>query len=329
MELKPPESSHTSSSYSVIELPDIPDIRIGKSRDLKPAILINLSLQSELSTPVPPIRLRHIEIYSNSLCRIHLQNGATSEERLALVVCRSDDIQLQSYFLTVLPMIFATHFEAQANDNINSALSSVAELFKLIEEPPHKSVQAIWSELLLIERSSDPSRMLSAWRNGVHDKYDFSDGMNRLEVKSSSRGVRIHTFSLDQLMAPPDVTVVIASLLVRELAGGSSIRNLVNGIRKKCSDPTLLLKLETVITRTLGASTPQAIEVTFDLPFALDELRYYNATIIPAVNPPIPGGVSNVRFDSDLAFCSVLVPSALSNDENCLTSLLTKPNNII
>lgn len=312
--LEPPDATHRSNSYAVFALPDLPDVRVGKGRELRPTLLISLSPEIALAAPTPPIRLRHIEIVFNTLCRVHTTEGIT-EERLAVVACRSADLEVQHYFLSVLPLIFESLLGQRTRADIGSAMAAIAELFQMIEEPPHKSVQAVWSELLLIERSSDTSRMLAAWRSGVHDKYDFSEGSQRIEVKSSSRGSRIHTFSLDQLLAPQGVTIIIASLLARELVGGSSIRSLVAGIREKCSDPALLVKLETVISRTLGASTLQAFEITFDLPYALQELRYYSAASIPTVNLPVPSGVSNVRFDAELMRSTYLDPDVLKLEQ--------------
>lgn len=61
------------------------------------------------------------------------------------------------------------------------------------------SIQGLWAELFVISIASNPEYLLKAWHSSLNDVYDFNDGIDKIEVKSTSKSHRIHKFSYDQL----------------------------------------------------------------------------------------------------------------------------------
>ena len=84
-----------------------------------------------------------------------------------------------------------------------------------------------------------------------------------------------------------------------------------------------VFKLHDVVARTLGTSLNESMAVTFDTKLAASSLRFLDACAIPAIRDPLPPGVSDVHFRSDLSAVSVLSLRSLSDRDPLFRDLLT------
>jgi hypothetical protein len=165
-----------------------------------------------------------------------------------------------------------------------------------------KSIQGLWAELLLIRNASDPLAVAAAWHSTPNERVDFVNGRQRIEAKSSSTRQRVHHFSLAQLMPPASARLIVASLFIERTGGGVSLRRLVDEIRQKLvGDAELLARFDAAFYSTLGEGWSEALEEAFDLELASESLQFFDARDIPKVDRPLPSGVSDVRFNSDLS----------------------------
>jgi hypothetical protein len=181
-------------------------------------------------------------------------------------------------------------------------MDRLVELFRAMEVPRGKTVQGFWAELLLMARSRRPEVLLRAWHSVPEDRYDFSDGPLRIEVKSAVGGVRVHHFSLAQLLPVAGVRVVVASVLVQRAGGGTSVADLLALVRGRAGGTAeLLLHADRVTALTLGASWRAALDERFDLEVAERSLRFFDSSAVPAPSPVLPPGVSEVSFRADLS----------------------------
>ena len=92
-----------------------------------------------------------------------------------------------------------------------------------MSQPTKKALQGLWAELLVIERSKSPAYLLQSWHVSPNDKFDFNDGIDKIEVKSTRNVRRIHTFSLEQLHPNVNANLLIASVFVIETGHGRTI----------------------------------------------------------------------------------------------------------
>lgn len=86
-------------------------------------------------------------------------------------------------------------------------------------------------------------------------------------------------------------------------------------------------KVRTVVADTLGRDMQTALGWSFDLARATSSARVYDVSTIPVIKPPLPAGVSGVRFLVDLSDCRQLGRAridALASHERAL--LPTTPN---
>jgi hypothetical protein len=127
----------------------------------------------------------------------------------------------------------------------------------------------------------------------------------RLDVKASSNRKRVHEISFEQANPPEGTIGVIASIWIEAMAGGLSLSQLLGVIETKIvGRPEEVLRLRDIVANSLGDSLPQAMSWGFDNELAKSSLCYFDSTIIPAIRPPLPPGVSSARFVADLSGCS-------------------------
>ena len=191
------------------------------------------------------------------------------------------------------------------------------EIFRTLSDTATKTLQGLWSELLIIDTAKEPTTLLNYWHNIPQEKFDFNADTEKLEVKSSSTLERIHTFASEQLNVSADKQVLIASLFVKQTTHGKSISQLAVSIQEKVADNELTEKLFTIISKTLGNTVEQSIKIRFDFDLARNSLRFYRHQDIQKIEKiHIPNKVSEVRYKSDLTDTKAIEISSLSTNSN-------------
>ena len=287
--------------FMALPIPGHEQHRIGKDVHGAPVLLISVS--DELGRGwLAPIVLEHLTVQHDLACRVSHPDGATDEERFTVVRCTGADSALHTYFLRVASAIVSLLGPAPSPADITRAVDKLVELFRTLSVTPRKSVQGLWAELLLISVAHDAAALVRAWHVLPEDRYDFSAGSHRIEVKSTAGETRQHYFALEQLHPPPETQVLVASLLVERAGAGISLGELAAEARSKVgSDPQLLLHVDRIVTLTLGSGWRHAQEERFDRDLATKSLAFFEPAAIPQIGGSnVPPGVSNVRFMADL-----------------------------
>jgi len=193
-----------------------------------------------------------------------------------------------------------------------TAVNRLAAIFQRMQKPPSRPVNGLFGELYIIWRSGNAVRTVGAWRTDDTARFDFSDGDVRLDVKATGGRLRTHTFSYEQCNPPPGTIAVVASLLVEQAAGGMALQTMIDEIGARiAAPPDLLLKLHEVVAGTLGASLNEALALRFDIRLAQSSLQFFNLAAVPAIRGPLPTGISDVHFRSDLSAAPALSVQSL------------------
>lgn len=218
-----------------------------------------------------------------------------------VISCLDADRPLEVYFLRVLQALLPTIGDNPNPKAVNAAVDKLIELFQALKNPPSKTTQGLWSELLVIAESSNMELLIKAWHTVPEDLYDFNAGSYRIEVKSSSGQTRMHHFSLAQLSPPSGTQMVVASVMANRAGAGCTIADLVDEIGSKLKgSPESILRLYQTIALTLGESWRQSNLEAFDRQAARQSLAFYDLSEIPSIDRTLPDGVSNVHFTADL-----------------------------
>jgi len=180
-------------------------------------------------------------------------------------------------------------------------MDRIVELFRLMSEPPRKSIQGLWAELFVIWRSVDISLLVQAWHRVPEDLFDFNSGSQRIEVKSAGGRQRVHHFRLEQLQPPAGTEVLVASMLVESSGAGLSLEELADGVRTRLGAKAELIdRFDRIFIASLGSEWRKAMELSFDQERARESLHFHWARDIPSIDPGIPPRISEVRFRVDL-----------------------------
>jgi hypothetical protein len=219
---------------------------------------------------------------------------------------------METYFIRVLQALLPTLGENPTPIRVNQAVSHLVELFQALRNPPRKTAQGLWAELLVIAEARDTSTLMQAWHTMPDDLYDFNSGLHRLEVKSTSGQLRRHHFSLAQLQPPSGTVLVVASVIANRAGAGTTVIDLVEEIASRLNeDPDNVLRLYQVVALTLGDSWRQATFEAFDREAARQSLAFLDASEIPMISSQLPQGVSDVHFTSDLTGKTILLATEL------------------
>ncbi len=292
-----------AGAYSVG--PEIGRCRVGRSFDGHPALLVSLSL---LNGAHLGRRLTNFAYYPPA--PVQIRNGElTTNDDLAIVECCTTERRLAKYFFRIAADVLAPEAAAGEEARFERAIDAVITLFKAIQRPASQTVQGLWAELAVILFAHSSEEALKSWRSVPNSLHDFVNGRSRLEVKSSTRGMREHHFSLDQLRLSDDGLVLVASVLLTEAGGGISISDLVTLIRQRLLTDESKRRLETIVADSLGASLTDGDDHLFDIDEARASVLLYRATDIPTCAVPLPPEVKKVTFTVDI---SAVAPTPLA-----------------
>lgn len=301
----PPSSGGEQVLVSAAPIPGHEQFRIAK--DATGRALILAGVAGGPNEPLPPLVLEHLRLEPARPCRVRRTDGTVEQGIFTVVTCDTHDVALRSYFLMVAGLIVESSTERPNSNQLRDKVEAFVELFRAMQQPARKPTQGLWAELALILWSRTPETLLRAWHAQPDERFDFSLGRHRVEVKSTVGPQRRHHFSQSQLDAPQGTRGIIASMFVERAGGGVSIRTMMDRIGSLVlSQPDLLLRLEAVVVATLGSSLRSSSAESFDLERARESLRFFDVHSVPRILSPIPQAVTDVRFVADLAG----VPSA-------------------
>lgn len=245
--------------------------------------------------------LEFISVQFNRQCQLINTKGKIVEGIYTIISLKSDSDYLQEYFLKIVFVVLKNLSEKPLLKDLKIEIEKLINLFTKFSKPAIKTIQGLWAELLIIEQSKNPDYLIKSWHNATSDKYDFNDGNDKIEVKSTTKSRRIHNFSLEQLIPNTKSKLIISSILTIETGKGTSVFDLVELIESKLKDQNLIYRINEIVASTLGKDFEKAFDIYFDYKFSLDSIQHYHSVDIPTINiSSIPSNILNVRFDCDL-----------------------------
>lgn len=292
-------SSSVVDGFNIASLPSVKNHKLGISPNGQPMFFIKCDDSTE--TKSIDSNLEFISVQYNRECQLLTNKKKTADGIYTVISLKTDSIDLQEYFLEI---VFLVVKKLSANPKLKELkieVEKLINLFSKFSKPPSKTIQGLWAELMVIEKSKNPEYLVRAWHNSMTDKFDFNDGTDKIEVKSTAKSRRVHTFSLEQLNPNKNSNLIIVSVFAVETGIGKSIFDLVELIEKRVKENELAIRINEILAETLGTSFEKAFDVYFDYQLAADTIQYYQSNSIPAIEMKnIPKELSNVHFDSDL-----------------------------
>lgn len=300
--------------YSVASLPFSKKHKIGISHDGFPLFFISCNDVS----PTIDINLEKISVQFYCSCKLY-ENSIQTENIYSIISLKTKNTDFQKYFIEIIILIIKKLSDEPSHKQLKIEIEKLVHLFSKFSQPPRKTIQGLWAELLVIEQSQNPEYLIRSWHTSPKSKFDFNDGKDKIEVKSTSKSRRIHNFSAEQLSPNEHSDLWIASVFVIESGQGKNIFDLLETISKRVKNNELRLQLNGIIFKTLGDSLENAFETHFDYQQACDTLIFYDYKDIPTIDTKsIPKEISNIRFDVDLSQCKSLKNKSINSFQSLI-----------
>lgn len=297
-----------------------PFVKVAINNDGFPVILIESKIDKTFLTQ-KNIRLKYLELNHNLECKI-TENGKTDFANYSVITFKSDEDILQNYFFGIVENLLKELSKKPTQKEVFETFKGFVEIFRALSNSPKTTIQGLWSELLVIESSKNPEILVYHWHNRPEEKFDFNADTEKIEVKSSSNMERVHIFTSEQLNAPKEKKVLIASVFAKQSSSGKSISDLLNSILDSLNDDSLIEKLYSIVSNTLGSSLEQGLKIKFDYDMAKNSLRFYNCELISKIEKiNIPNKVSEVKYKSDLTNIIPTIPDTIKSDGNLFKAI--------
>lgn len=286
----------SKETFYVNQLPFSEFHKIGVSHSDEPMFFVKCS---EKGNSID-INLDLISIMFDRSCKIY-EDDNLSENTYTVIKLGSDNWDIQQYFINVMCLVLQQLPGMPSSKSLHKEIDKVIDLFKSLATAPKKTIQGLWAELLIIEQSHNPDLLIRAWHASPEDKFDFNNGKDKVEVKSTAKNQRIHAFSIEQLTPNIGSSLVIASVIVIQTGIGKSVLDLRDMITEQTHSIDTQLKLNELILKTLGFDFEKTVDIYFDYQTAIDSLQYFNSRSITTIDKSlVPANITNVRFDVDL-----------------------------
>ncbi|MBU3714349.1 MAG: PD-(D/E)XK motif protein [Ferruginibacter sp.] len=293
------KSAENADSFNVGSIPLIKNHKIGISQTEQPMFFIKCA--DSVNVKSIDSNLEFISVQFNRKCQLKKNKNKIEEDVYTIISLKTDSVELQEYFLEIVYLIIKKLSDKPLLKDLKIEVETLINLFSKFSNPPVKTIQGLWAELLVIEQSNNPDYLIRAWHSSKSDKFDFNDGTDKLEIKSTSKSRRIHNFSIEQLNPNKNSSLIIASVFAVETGIGKNIFGLIELIEKRIIDKKLSFRINEIIAQTLGKDFEKSFEVFYDYQLAIDSIKYYYSEIVPKINSiSIPTQITNVRFDCDL-----------------------------
>ena len=306
------ETPSKIDGFIIANLPKIKNHKIGLSIDGLPLFFIKC--ENETNEKALDYNLESISIQFNQRCQLLSNDKKVADGVYTVISLKTDSIDLQEYFINILYFVLLKLPTTANLKELKIEVEKLISLFNKFSKLPTKTIQGLWAELLVIEQSSNPEYLIKSWHYSSTDKFDFNDGVDKIEVKSTAKSRRIHNFSLEQLNPNKNSKLIIASVFAVETGKGKTIFDLVKLIDEKVKNKEVVFRINEVLLDTLGSDFEKTFEHYFDYQQAIDSLAFFDSEFVPKIEASsIRQEISNIHFDCDLSKTEELKKTSINS----------------
>lgn len=258
-----------------------------------------LLFPSERTEGRADITLRAIDVEFSRACEIATPGAETTTGIYTIVRLNDGDPDIARIFLRLLEEAFFGSTNTFTNRQIGDKILELADLFSRLEETGGDLI-GLWGELHVIVQSPNICRAVQCWCAHKHAKFDFVSEQFALEVKTTIKPRREHSFSLEQVRPCDQFNVYVASIQLIEVPAGKRLSELIEEILGSIDDDALKSSFFNHCLTKGGKELYRSVRKFQPLPDK-NAVAIFEASQLPVphVDPVDP--ITNVRFDIDLS----------------------------
>lgn len=289
---------YQSDIYFFVDIPNVKYHKLGITEKGCPIFFIKCDDKDKKKYPSYNLG---IDVDFGEDCNI--SNGKKKiTGKYTLITLKENSENLLPYFLDIVLIVVKSIPPNSSLQLVKSEIDKLVDMFSNMLGKGTGDIQGLWAELLIIEQSKNPEYLISSWHVVKTSLFDFNNGEDKLEIKSTKNNERKHTFSFNQLISNKSSNLIIGSVLVAITGQGKNVFDLINSIEKRIKNQDLVFTLRRVVLETLGDKINEAHNIYFDYASAKDSMAFFDINDIPKFNPnSIPLEISNIHFDCDLS----------------------------
>ena len=286
------------SNLTVVEnFPRYKNHRIGIDKDNRIVVLLHASNID--NARFGKSNGTHLSVLYDAMCSIKdSKTKKVSKRNYTLITLKTGDIEIQNYFLELVLIFVKKIGNTPKLVDVYEQFQKLESIFRKLSRIQNPDALGLWGELFMIESSRDPEYLIDSWHTKSNAKFDFNDGIDKLEVKTTTQNRRKHTFEVKQLQSFTKSKTIIASIKTTPTDNGKSIGDLILDLKPVLS-PMYFEKLIGKVFDVIGNGFSNLEEHCYDYSMARSEQKLFDAKNIPKPGL-IPRSVSNVKFGVDL-----------------------------
>jgi hypothetical protein len=328
LDLQAPESG-AGNLYGISGAGENAAVLIAKDSSSRPTFLVQVR-EEEAPRHTTSVELPNLRVFHECDVILRLPNAELRRRRVSVIQCLSQDQDLHRLFVYAFSHALAAVDNAMSAPALQGVVNHLIELFRAAVSIRPGDALGLWGELLVIANSSSPDMLVSGWHSDPRGRVDFARDREWLEVKTTTRSQRFHSFTFEQVNPPEDVEGAVISIQTEPADNGVSVLDLWTEVLTLMNLPQLRAKVDRLCVDTLGARWVEAESFRFNRAFAEAQMQLYRTEQVPRIKHR-PQGVWEIRFVADLSRAR-----AVSGDEDrwqegtllavVLASLGTRPS---
>ena len=265
-------------------------------------IILFINFKNPLNRHFSSSKGKFLEVYydvSYNFKRLNNSKNVSHDFCLLQLNNQDNDNTISKYFLNLCIELTIKLGEQPDIKEIYYFIENTKRLFEQLTIKKNTEEIGLWGELFLISRSKDFKYLVQSWHINRTDRFDFNDGINKLEVKTTKKSERIHHFSLNQLDKLQSSNTLICSIMTSESGKGITVFELYERILDRLDNSDKEIFRDKLFQ--ICGSELLSFDTKFDMGMAKSSYKFYSVSSIPSIDSGcIQTGVTNIEFNSDL-----------------------------
>lgn len=255
------------------------------------------------------VLIRNADLSSESVCfendffvmknSFVLEHNGTEVGNFHILICKKTDVLSTDHFNRVSAYLFVKPDNSYTSSEMLKLFYSLETIFAVTGSHDRSLEIGLYGELTVINYFYDNrlGDLYKAWHTDFFNKHDFEiDKSTKIEVKTTTNDVRIHSFRHNQICREGIKIFVISSLL-QPCEKGLSLYDLCKKTISILDSSEQMLAIELLMNK-LGLNIEyQGISCVQEESYS--NLLLYDVKDMPHITSTIPAGVSNIQYDVD------------------------------
>jgi len=244
--------------------------------------------------------------YSNNYlvlkCNLDLEVETQPIGKFHILTCISDDLEIKKDFTRICNYIFIDKNEPKSSDEVIALFYSLQNIFsEELSHDTHLLQIGLYGEYIALLKLIIESKtnIFNKWHFNFSSRHDIEiDEKTRIEIKTTTRGERIHRFNHEQI-SRDNIKIFVISNMIELSEEGTSLFDLSQQILNQFDDYKRKLTIEQ-LNKRCGLSDYNK-GIISNLEDCLQNCKLYEDSNIPKLILEKHNAVTNISYDIDFS----------------------------